>query len=895
LFNHLKPNTPDAPDGQINEWRNHPFQPHVIARQRPTAYMKWVVMKYLDNLIAWGDYLFRQHTIETINQATQLYILASHILGPKPQMIPKRGKLLPQTYNSLLDKWDAFGNAMVEMELLFPFSNQTSLPIGVSNGTIGFANVFGFASTLYFCIPTNPNLLGYWDTVADRLFKIRHCENIEGVFSLPPLWDAPIDPGLLVQATAQGLSLSNVLNDLNAPLPNYRFNYLITKALELCSELKAMGNSLLSVFEKKDTEAIASLRAKHESSINNLVMEMKKSNLDEVNQALDGLEQNRKNPVYRLQYHLQLIGEDLNKVPSEDSDFAELANTIEKPVDVSGLKLIPYEKEEMDKAAAAADSQKSIGVVETLGSILNIIPNFSGNIEPFGVGMSISFGGSNLGAAMQAVARGMQIDSNYTTYQSSNAQRKGSFLRQFQERVFMANQAGYEIKQIDKQIEGQKIRIKIAGQDIINQQQLIDNAAEISDYLTNKYTNQDLYDWMSDSLKSLYYQTYTLAYDLAKKAEKVYRFERCLSNSNFIRFGYWDASRDGLFAGENLYLGIKQLESAYLEKKGHDYELTKHVSLRLINPLALLELKQIGKTEFDIPEVLIDMDYPGQYMRRIRSVTLSIPCIAGPYTTVSCTLRLIQNKIRISAIAKDKNDYMEKTDEQDDRFLTMNVPLTSIATSSGQNDGGMFEINFNDERYVPFEGAGIISRWRLELPTDFRQLDYNTITDVIMHIRYTAVDGGDQLKKPATDSLLAYVKSVEELSQREGLFTVFDLPHDFPNEWYQATELPPTNNIRQIALNKLLDRLPVFTKSHQPSKVKATDIIIMTSSSIQASALVLTQNGTDNSFDNGVNIGLYKAFAMHDMDMTLDKWLLKISDTTTPLNDMWLVVRYVLL
>ena len=53
--------------------------------------------------------------------------------------------------------------------------------------------------TLYFCIPRNDKLLGYWDTVADRLFKIRHCMNIEGVVRQLPLFEPPIDPALLVQ------------------------------------------------------------------------------------------------------------------------------------------------------------------------------------------------------------------------------------------------------------------------------------------------------------------------------------------------------------------------------------------------------------------------------------------------------------------------------------------------------------------------------------------------------------------------------------------------------------------------------------------------------------------------------------------------------------------------
>ena len=45
-------------------------------------------MKYLDNLIAWGDSLFRQDTIESINEATQLYVLAANLLGPQPQRRP---------------------------------------------------------------------------------------------------------------------------------------------------------------------------------------------------------------------------------------------------------------------------------------------------------------------------------------------------------------------------------------------------------------------------------------------------------------------------------------------------------------------------------------------------------------------------------------------------------------------------------------------------------------------------------------------------------------------------------------------------------------------------------------------------------------------------------------
>lgn len=886
--------TPNQPDDRINEWRDKPFQPHVVARSRPSGYMKWVVMKYIEILIAWGDYLFQQDTIETLNQATQLYILAAHIYGPRGYEIPKRGEIQPQTYNSLLDKWDAFSNAMVELELAFPFSNQTPFPIGFSNGVVGLANVFGFATSLYFCIPDNPKLRGLRETIDDRLFKIRNCQNIEGVFRKLPLFEPPIDPALLVQAAAQGLSLASVLNDLNAPAPNYRFYYLLQKALELCSELKSMGNTFLSVKEKADAEALSQLRASHETSIHDLVMEMKKLQLEEAEKSLESLQQSRLSPVYRLQHYLQLIGEDLSLVPDSSTDFNELNNQLEAPVDESGLKLIAYEKAEMDKASDAKEKQATIGTIETLGGILDVIPNISGNVQPFGTGASASFGGSNLGSAARAGARAMQIEAGDLNFASSNSGRKSNYLRQLQDRVQQANIAGYEIKNIDKQILSQEIRINIANQEITNQQKQIDNAKEIEEFLRNKYTNKELYMWMEGEIKTLYYQTYTLAYELAKKAEKVFQFERGLNTSNFIKFGYWESAYDGLLSGERLYNGLKQLEAAYQEKRAYDYEVTKQISLRQVNPMALLELRETGTCEFALPEVLFDMDFPGHYKRRIKSVALTVPCVIGPYTNLNCTLRLLEHKYRMNAIAKDKNDYLEKTDTTDERFSTVNVPITSIAASNSQNDSGLFEVNFQGERYLPFEGAGAISKWRLQLPEKFRQFDYDTITDVVLQLRYTALDGGDKLKKPASDSVMEYIKSVEDLSKDEGLFTAIDLKHDFASEWYKAMQPLSDATERVIMLNNLNERLPIFAKGRAPENILANDVFLFTSSDLSAADVVLTQNSNELTFSDGPPVGTLKSFVVKEISTPITNWQIKITDISSEIDMMWLLVRYTL-
>src|SRR5262249_16106174 len=74
---------------QLGAWWEKPFSPHVIARLRIAAYHKAVVMKYIVNLVEWGDKLFRRDSMESIQEATQIYILAANILGfPRPEKIP---------------------------------------------------------------------------------------------------------------------------------------------------------------------------------------------------------------------------------------------------------------------------------------------------------------------------------------------------------------------------------------------------------------------------------------------------------------------------------------------------------------------------------------------------------------------------------------------------------------------------------------------------------------------------------------------------------------------------------------------------------------------------------------------------------------------------------------
>lgn len=274
-----------------------------------------------------------------------------------------------------------------------------------------------------------------------------------------------------------------------------------------------------------------------------------------------------------------------------------------------------------------------------------------------------------------------------------------------------------------------------------------------------------------------------------------------VDTQDFVKFNYWDGGRKGLLSGEALYLDVKRMEMAYHDNNKRELELTKHVSLRQLNPVALLTLKATGTCQVTIPEWLYDLDCPGHYMRRIKSAAISIPSIVGPYTSVHCTLSLLKSSLRKSPIGGD--DYARQGSE-DDRFVDYTSAVQSIVTSSGQNDSGMFETSLRDERFLPFEGAGAESTWKLDLPNKYPSFDYATISDVILHLRYTARQGVEPTKvKAALDDLL-------QQANQSNLALLFSLRHDFSTEWSAFA-----NGTGDFTAVIRKDYFPYFTQAKQ--------------------------------------------------------------------------------
>jgi hypothetical protein len=797
----------------INDWMDHPFQPWAVAKHRPSAYMMKTVMAYLDNLIAWGDSLFQQYTIETINEATQLYVMAANILGDRPQAVPTKGSVKALTYNDLrASTLDPFGNAMVDMEVDIPFDITSAS--GSGDALNGAQILPSIGKTLYFCIPRNDKLLGYWDTVANRLFKIHNSLNLQGVFQKLPLFDPPIDPALLVRAAAAGLDVSAIVSGLNQPLPLVRFRYLVAKATELCQEVRSLGGSMLAAMEKQDNEALALLRAKHENTMLGLANVVKYSHWQEAAKATQSLQMSLNSAIQRYSYYQKLLGRtdaqitssipqldaldqggldnlrftqsDLGSEPQMQLDGIdpEISQDATSVSDGEVKTLSTKEVEELDKLGMVRDFHIASSGLEALGTGLALIPQFKAHAQPMGCGATIDFGGQHLHSMASGLAAISRAIAEQYSFEATKAGKLGSYKRRELDWTFQSNSAKSEINQIFKQLRGAQIREAIAKKEYENHQVQMENAQQIVDFLQGneiggvpiKETTVGFYTLMKRQVKGIYSKAFQLAYDVAKKAERALQHELGDTSLHFIQFNYLEGL-EGLLAGEKLHHDVKAMEMAYNDLNQREYELTKHVSLMQVDPLALLQLRATGTCTFTMPEELFDLDGPGHYFRRIKSVGLTLPCVVGPYTSVNCTVTLQQSSIRVST---DPGKNYARQGSNDPRFNDYYGTIESIVTSSGQSDSGTFETNLKDDRYLPFEGAGAAgSVWQLTLPADVKQFDFETISDVILHVRYTAREGGLLLKAASVQNLQTAIQKAHTV----GSVCLFSVRHDFPTAW----------------------------------------------------------------------------------------------------------------
>ncbi len=265
-----------------------------------------------------------------------------------------------------------------------------------------------------------------------------------------------------------------------------------------------------------------------------------------------------------------------------------------------------------------------------------------------------------------------------------------------------------------------------------------------------------------------------------------------------------------------------------------------------LDPLAFQQLKDTGKCEFELSEKLFDFDFPGHYGRQIKTIAISIPAVVGPYQNVNATLTQLSNKTLLKPNVNAVKYLLGEGEPPDKSILRSDWRLNQkIAISRGAMDNGLFELNFYwDTRYLPFEGTGAVSTWELSLPKQTNRINFDTISDVIITLSYTALDGGDKFREDVT--------SLEPLKQYSEAY-YFNLKQAFPGEWHTFMNSNTDTNSQKLNFQISEEIIPPHIENAKLTgiifKLDAPDI----SSPMSFATINIGENKIINSNDNSIN------------------------------------------
>ena len=86
----------------------------------------------------------------------------------------------------------------------------------------------------------------------------------------------------------------------------------------------------------------------------------------------------------------------------------------------------------------------------------------------------------------------------------------------------------------------------------------------------------------------------------------------------------------------------------------------------------------------------------------------------------------------------------------------------------------MFRLDLDDDRYLPFEGTGAVSTWRLELTGRRSVDDPSRLNDVVLTVRYSA-ESGDPV----------FTNAVKGLLKPYSTFRFVDVAGEFSDIWQE--------------------------------------------------------------------------------------------------------------
>ena len=536
----------------------------------------------------------------------------------------------------------------------------------------------------------------------------------------PPYLPNPVWQSLLLQAQSSLAKIHNGLNIagiLAAPstgdsttvfLPSqYRYQVLVDRAKNLVAIAQQVEVSFLAALEKRDAENYSQLQAN-----NDIEVAASSITLADLKVADAGIS----------------VTEAQLQKDKADVQFNEYNNRIN-----NGLNF--YEDATLGALGTAA-------AFRTANAF---------NPEDF-----LFFeGASNIAEAASAIAQLTQAKASYErTEEDWTLQRNLADVdRQIGDQQILNAQTQQSIAQQERQLAGLQL----------------EHATAVLDFLANKFTNAELFDWMSGVLGRVYAYFLQQATAIAQLAEAQLAFERQAPPSGFVRSDYWQdtsdstdpgVDRQGLTGSERLLQDINQLDEYAFETDRRKLHITQTVIVSQIAALELQTFRETGLLVFATPMNLFDQDFPGHYLRLIKSVQISlialVPAVLGVRATLSAS--------GLSRVVVPGDEFQSVTLSRSPEAFSFTSPL---------NATGLFDLEPDTGILLPFEGMGVDAVWQLELPKAANPFDFRTIVDVQLTIKYTALNSYDYREQ--------VIRNLDRSFSGDRSFSLRD---EFPDAWY---------------------------------------------------------------------------------------------------------------
>lgn len=582
-------------------------------------------------------------------------------------------------------------------------------------------------------IPGNPLVISMRFHAEINLFKIHTNRNIAG-------------DQRDIQIQSSTPTLSNIIPS-QAILPfNYikptpfRYQFIIERAKQLVSIAQQIEAAFLSTLEKLDAERLNLLNAKNELEFAEAGIRLLDLRIKEAhdNRGLANLQKIR-SQIQRNHYE-KWISEGL--LESEKKAIEGLETSMAMGM-VSNSMNAFISLGVMAAATVATVGLTALGALGALGGSL------------------LSLGSSLLGGGSE------EIDKQKTL--ASYERRRSEWELQRS----LANQ--------DIQIATQQVKIAEDQIKVVNQERNIafirtNHAEEVMNFLSNKFTNEDLYDWMSEILEDVYSFFLQQATAMGKLAANQLAFERQEPIPSIILSDYWEPpqtaqnntvqiepenDRKGLTGSSRLLRDIYQLDQLAFQTEKRKLELTKNISLAQLSPAEFQEFRETGVFRFHTPMELFDWDFPGHYLRLIKRVRVSVIALTSPTEGIHATL----TSTGISKAILQNGASFVNTE--------IRRPPESIALSSPLNTTGLFELQQDQAKLLPFESLGVQTFWEFRMPKASNRFDYRTLADILLTIEYTALN-----------SDIYRNQVIESLDRSFSADRPFSFRQEFADQWY---------------------------------------------------------------------------------------------------------------